>query len=150
MNSKSNVPFYENPEDPVANFNFADWIQKLIKRGQEQGFVQIDEISFPIPNGARLSNAKIEEIVERLNSEGIYVSQDISPIMPSMGLIRMNSDDCLVSLSYKCSLKWDDLEVTDNPDVRHCIECKKNVYHIKAGSDISIAIENGACVAFFK
>lgn len=131
-------------------FDFENWTQQLIHQGQKQGFVQLEEISFPITNGPRLSDAKIDEIFRRLNSAGVYVSQGVEPNMTSMGLISVDSAGCLVSLSYACSLRWDDLESTDHSDVRHCLNCMKNVYHIKTGADISIAVENGACVAFFR
>lgn len=152
MNSESKSQPHKGPIQPgsFADFDFANWTQELIHQGQKQGFIQLEELSFPIPNGPRLSDVKIEEVVETLNSAGVYVSQGVAPTMPSMGLIRVDSDGCLVSLSYTCTLKWIDLDATENPDVRHCLKCKRNVYHIKTGSDISIAVENGACVAFFK
>lgn len=38
----------------------------------------------------------------------------------------MDKRDCRVN--YKCPKAWGDLNKTDNPDVRYCNQCEKNVH----------------------
>jgi len=50
------------------------------------------------------------------------------------------------SLSYECPLAWDDLEGKDK--IRHCHECKKDVYWCDSEADFKRYAVNATCVAF--
>ena len=50
------------------------------------------------------------------------------------------------SLSYECPLAWDDLEGKDK--IRHCHECKKDVYWCDSDADFKRFAANNNCVAF--
>lgn len=48
---------------------------------------------------------------------------------------------------YTCSLNWRNLNPTEDPKVRYCTECKKNVNLCTTNEEIDYAEERGLCVA---
>ena len=52
------------------------------------------------------------------------------------------------SLDYYCAQDWNTLIPTDNPDIKHCLECKKDVNFCKTYEEFEEMAENGFCVAY--
>ncbi len=48
---------------------------------------------------------------------------------------------------FKCSLDWKNLKLTNDPKVRYCEECKKNVNLCTSNEEIDESWEKGLCVA---
>ncbi|GHF12582.1 hypothetical protein GCM10017044_03180 [Kordiimonas sediminis] len=52
-------------------------------------------------------------------------------------------------LKYKCNEKWEDLQRTPVPEVRHCRVCEKPVHWISSDMELFDACQEGKCVAFY-
>ncbi len=50
-------------------------------------------------------------------------------------------------LSYKCPAAWNQLHQSDNPDVRNCSACQKQVHLCRTPQEFVQAAEEGHCVA---
>ena len=55
--------------------------------------------------------------MKEVQEKGVYSLCDIKEF-----------EEC--ALTFKCPLKWEDLEKTDDEDVRYCKECMENVYQV--------------------
>jgi hypothetical protein len=55
--------------------------------------------------------------------------------------------NCPGALEFRCPEKWDRLEPTGDPDVRHCPRCQKGVYWSPTPEDFVRNGEAGRCVA---
>jgi hypothetical protein len=53
------------------------------------------------------------------------------------------------TLSYRCPMRWDDLLATDNPKVRQCDECDRNVHLVESQAEFDDQISKGHCIAAF-
>ena len=51
-------------------------------------------------------------------------------------------------VKFKCPKKWDELEITADPSVRNCHECKKTVHYCRDDNELMKAILADQCVAF--
>ena len=56
-------------------------------------------------------------------------------------------ENCEYSVKYECPLKWKNLKKTDDPQVRFCGECSKNVYRCKTEKDMDEHIQLNHCIA---
>ena len=48
---------------------------------------------------------------------------------------------------YECPLNWEDLDKLDDPDLRYCQTCLKNVRRVATSSELDQAASQGECVA---
>ena len=84
---------------------------------------------------ARLQKELYEEDTEAFVQEkGVY---DLSEIK--------EFDGCM--LTFKCPLNWDDLEHTDEAEVRYCDVCQENVYHAPNFTAFKQRVKEKRCVA---
>lgn len=51
------------------------------------------------------------------------------------------------TFAYRCDRKWAELTKSDNPDVRFCNECQKNVYFCRSDDELAEAVKQDRCVA---
>jgi hypothetical protein len=49
---------------------------------------------------------------------------------------------------FKCPLKWENLEKTQNEDRKYCKSCQKNVYFAHSQSELNELARVGKCAAF--
>lgn len=56
---------------------------------------------------------------------------------------------CEYKVKYKCPLEWNNLEETEDSEIRFCNECNKNVYHCETSIDIDKHIKLNNCIAYF-
>lgn len=48
---------------------------------------------------------------------------------------------------FKCSKRWDALQLTADDGVRYCGQCQRTVHYCKTPSELQTAIVNDLCVA---
>ena len=60
---------------------------------------------------------------------------------------NLNIENCEYSVKYECPLKWKNLKKTDDPTIRFCNECNKNVYRCKTEQDLDEHIKLNHCIA---
>ena len=56
-------------------------------------------------------------------------------------------ENCEYTVEYECPLEWKNLKKTDDPQVRFCGECSKNVYRCKTEQDMDEHIKLSHCIA---
>jgi hypothetical protein len=61
--------------------------------------------------------------------------------------MTMPVDDIKLVFEYECHKKWKSLALTDDPDIRYCDCCKKNVYYCKTTKALKQAVQFERCVA---
>ena len=54
--------------------------------------------------------------------------------------------DCF---EFQCPQRWDDLEPTDHPGVKHCGECDRNVHKATNKAQLLKLGDEGKCAAYF-
>jgi hypothetical protein len=52
-------------------------------------------------------------------------------------------------MAFKCPLKFEGLQETEDEKVRFCTKCEKNVYHCDNQEERDMRRKNKQCVAFF-
>lgn len=57
-----------------------------------------------------------------------------------------NVESC-VKFRYRCPQRWDTLQPTEDPAVRHCTECDRNVYYCRNTEEAYRLADAGECVA---
>ena len=60
---------------------------------------------------------------------------------------RPRIENCDELFASKCSKKWEQLAGTDDPSVRHCPTCGKDVFYCHSLEDASFRALFGDCVA---
>ena len=60
---------------------------------------------------------------------------------------RIFIENCEYTVEYECPLEWKNLKKTDDPQVRFCGECSKNVYRCKTEQDMDEHIQLNHCIA---
>jgi len=63
------------------------------------------------------------------------------PLKRSIPMIR----NC--RFAYKCEAKWEQLPETDDPSVRFCLDCEKEVHYCLTDEQLAEAIRLNRCVA---
>jgi hypothetical protein len=53
-------------------------------------------------------------------------------------------------LAFKCPKDWFDLELTNKAGIKHCNQCNKNVHLCTTQEELSLAVEENLCIAFFE
>ena len=52
--------------------------------------------------------------------------------------------------AYRCSAKWDDLQETDDDDIRFCNDCQKEVFFCDSDDTLVTFVKLNRCVAILK
>jgi len=53
------------------------------------------------------------------------------------------------TFAYKCEMKWDELDETEEDEIKFCKGCQKEVYLCETDEDLTKAIKRNRCVAIF-
>ncbi len=83
-----------------------------------------------------------KEWIENLQLQNckVYIDDDLLDRTFFNGRIK----NCY--FSYKCPLEWDNLNFTDDTDIKYCEECKKNVYRVYSEEEFHEMADNQRCV----
>ena len=53
-------------------------------------------------------------------------------------------------LEFECPKDWFELEPTDKAGIKHCNQCEEDVHLCTTQEELSLAVEENLCIAFFK
>ena len=59
----------------------------------------------------------------------------------------INVRNCV--FGFKCTADWDAIKITLDATIRHCSECKKDVYQVSTKEELFEAIHLNRCVVIF-
>jgi hypothetical protein len=51
------------------------------------------------------------------------------------------------TFAFKCSVNWDNLEETDEENIRFCLDCQKEVHFCEDDEDLVRSIKLNRCIA---
>ena len=51
--------------------------------------------------------------------------------------------------SYKCNMNFEELNSTDNKNIKFCTECQKEVYYCATDDELIDAIQRNKCIAIY-
>lgn len=51
------------------------------------------------------------------------------------------------AFKFRCEKKWQNLERTDNPEIRYCGTCGEDIHYVHTNKELRKAIEANQCVA---
>ncbi len=78
-----------------------------------------------------------------------FYEEDTEAFIQEKGIYDLSSikefEDC--ALKFKCPLRWDDLALTEEEEVRYCSVCQENVYHTPTLTEFKQRIKEKRCVA---
>ncbi len=63
-------------------------------------------------------------------------------------LAKLTIRNC--KFAYRCSAKWDDLEETDDDEIRFCNDCQKEVFFCDSDETLITFVKLNRCVAILK
>ena len=68
--------------------------------------------------------------------------------------LKTNMSDKLTirncKFAYRCSAKWDNLQETDDDDIRFCNDCQKEVFFCDSDDTLITFVKLNRCVAILK
>jgi uncharacterized protein (TIGR02996 family) len=125
-----------DPAEPGPRLVYADWLDE---QGDVRGEFLRTEIELAgrgtdDPRHAPLQ-ARLRELRGAIDA-GWLALLDRAPV-----------ENCHFRFDYLCPRKWESLRTTDDPAVRFCGACEKNVYHCPTVQDAQQHAYLGRCVA---
>jgi uncharacterized protein (TIGR02996 family) len=122
----------DNPDDLAMRMVYADWLEE---RGQAQKAEVVRLLAEPPAEGTP-AMARLRLAVVSLPGDWVA----------TVG--RAPIERCGVEMKFKCPMAWEALASTDNSNIRHCGECKRNVYFCGNIDEVRYRGQRGDCVAF--
>jgi len=65
---------------------------------------------------------------------------------PVASFNECDSDGRKLAVVYRCRERWEDLQATDNDQVRYCTKCSMSVFRVADTHDFQRAVAAGRCV----
>jgi hypothetical protein len=66
---------------------------------------------------------------------------------PPPKLLDTTVRNCPLPFRVKCSLQWEGLQATDDPAVRHCEQCRRDVFFCRTDEETLAHARAGHCIA---
>lgn len=130
----------EAPADDTARLVFADWLDE-----------QDDPACKTKAAFIRLELQLTEEPERSLNrTEALRTLEALAVHLDPAWLALISHpklEACRVQFQFECPKRWDRLKPTDDPSVRFCSTCKKNVHYCNTLQEAQAHAANGNCVA---
>jgi uncharacterized protein (TIGR02996 family) len=128
-----------DPGDPALRLVYADWLEE---RGDTE-------------SGRRAEYLRVECELEALPSEDRRrkrLQARLLHLRPSVGddwwrQLDWAKVEFCVSFAYRCPQRWDTLLPTEDSAIRHCQECKRDVYYCRSSEEAQRRADACECVA---
>lgn len=137
----------ENPDDDALRLVYADWLEET-GQSARAAFVRL-EVEF---NSTPVSDARAQALRDELDRLG-----DAIPAGWTFALTRPatllncggepRSSPPEVRFAFRCEKRWADLRPTADAAIRHCQECRKNVYACDSKEAAQRHALRGECIA---
>lgn len=126
----------DNPNDTEAQHVYADWLEE---RGADA------KATFLRLMMAR--DVDDEDQSGRLRLLSSRVPTDWRATISKLIVENCTHGPERIDFDFVCSLKWQDLAATNDPNVRHCHECKKSVFFCATIDEARMRARVRECVA---
>jgi uncharacterized protein (TIGR02996 family) len=129
-----------DPSDPVLRLVFADWLDErgdAASRAQGE-FLRLQGTLAKLKKRAR-GRAGMESRLQEL--------RQVIPLERLVLLEELPVENCGPEFEFQCPRRWEKMQSTDDPRVRFCDACRKNVYHCSTAREVQHHATQGHCVA---
>lgn len=144
----------EEPEDRARVLLYADWLDE---RGDPRGeFLRLWEM-LSEKTLLRDTTSPLKRDGYRLKRQ---LSREVDGLLKKLAKVRSKLDwnwvaridrslikGCDPEFEFQCPKKWESLQVTEDPSVRFCETCQKNVYYVTNANGSAQRYRPGMCVA---
>jgi uncharacterized protein (TIGR02996 family) len=128
-----------NPGDITSRLVYADWLEE---RGDPESLRRAEYIRIECElDGLPARNARRPRLRARLRAISRAIGDDWWRQLDWAGI------EYCVAFEYRCPQRWDTLQATEDPAVRHCPECQRNVYYCRDAQEAHELADAGECVA---
>jgi uncharacterized protein (TIGR02996 family) len=124
----------DHPHDPAARLIYADWLEEHGDPRAE--FLRLEVALGEMPE----DDARYADSFARLRSLWTTLDRDWLAQVS-----RSPVEGC--QFRFRCPKKWEQLKVTEEPAVRMCDTCKREVLYCKSIPEARRFIQLGCCVA---
>ncbi len=139
----------ENPAEDSTRLVYADWLEE---RGDSPNaakaeFLRLSMLPLKARKKAGIAR-RLRDLAEELDGEWLAVVSKlqiencgVEPVENQL-IVRVRSQ-----FSFICDRSWEDLRTTDQPNVRSCVGCRKNVHYCASIEEARSRAENRECIA---
>jgi uncharacterized protein (TIGR02996 family) len=124
-----------NPAELTGWLAYADWLDERDDPRAEFVRLHVQLLSHERRREPTQVQKRLEELRQSLDPNWLAVFE------------RAPIENCDDEFAFKCPKKWEQLKGTDNPRVRHCDTCEKQVYFCLTLGEARERTRLGLCVA---
>lgn len=125
-----------NPAELTAWLVYADWLDEHDDPRAEFLRLEVKRLAHDTSQTERFGIvARLEELRSALDPDWVAIFD------------RPRVENCDKLFAFKCPKQWEKLKGTDDPTVRHCDACQKQVYYCNTMRQAYDHAQKGDCVA---
>jgi len=125
-----------NPAELTAWLVYADWLDERDDPRAEFIRLEVKRTAHDTTQTERFGIiAQLEDLRPKLDQDWVAIFD------------RPRVENCDEQFAFKCPKQWVKLKGTDDPTVRYCDSCQKDVYYCHTLRDAFEHAQNGDCVA---
>ena len=127
----------DNPAELSAWLVYADWLDENDNPAQAE-FLRL------MARRGQLTNTQPEwyTVEERLRELRATLKAVWVEVFD-----RPKIENCDAAFRFQCPKQWENLKITGDPTVRHCVACEKNVHYCHTLPEAQSHARQGHCVA---
>jgi uncharacterized protein (TIGR02996 family) len=136
----------ENPDDDAGRLVYADWLDE---NGQPEKarFVRLEVELSGIPR----SDPRFVSLAAELDDLDAAIGGTWNWALVRPGRLlncgKVGPGDPWLRFTHECRNRWVDLRPTEDPAVRHCEGCRRNVHHCASKAEADRHAVRGDCIA---
>jgi uncharacterized protein (TIGR02996 family) len=128
----------EAPDDDGHRLVYADWLEARGELQRADFLRTLCKLALPTVN-----RKKIPQLQERL----VRLSSPADVLWRAL-VSRPAIDGCAITFRFKCPKRWTALAPTEQPNVRRCGACERDVHFCGTLEELRARAQAGDCVAF--
>jgi uncharacterized protein (TIGR02996 family) len=128
-----------DPRDVARRLVYADWLEE---RGDADSARRAEYLRLECELDALTAHDRNRE---RLQTRLRQLRQSVGDDW--WRLLDWADVEYCVQFEYRCPQRWDTLQPTDDPAVRHCRDCRQAVYYCRSVAEAQQRADRGECVA---
>jgi uncharacterized protein (TIGR02996 family) len=125
-----------NPAELTAWLVYADWLDEHDDPRAEYIRLEVRRTAHDTTQSERFG------IIARMEELRLVLDPDWLAVFD-----RPRVENCDDQFAFKCPKQWENLRATDEPTVRHCEACQKDVYYCNTTREAYDHAQKGDCVA---
>ena len=134
------IALRNNPNDETTRLVYADWLDE---RNDPRGaFVRLEREYIALPP----ADKRRAELATQLRGLARTLDRAWLRIVSRPAVENCGAEDAF-KMAFECPKRWDQLQPTDNPRVRHCDACQQSVHYCDTIVEARAKAGRSECVA---